>query len=334
MKPPDRLSVCQGCKKALSGRYIQALGTNWHPDCWRCEACGKPLPEAFVERGGRAYHPECHEERFGLRCGICKSIIHGAYFQHEGQAICKEDYLARFAPRCYFCDQVLLGTFKVNAYGQKACKRHEAGIRCTSCDRWLEPAEWRLPALTEFGTILCDHCQPGAVGVREAQAYGQTFGAAVLRELGLDLPTSVQAPIRIETTAELAALKGILDPDAYGLTLTRVETLNGVECTRMVSGIVVIGGLAREHFEGVLAHEFGHVWLFKERQDHHAKILVEGFCELIRYCWLSRSATPLATELQRKMADNPDPIYGDGFRLMKGIWDRAGIQAVVKRLAS
>jgi hypothetical protein len=326
--------ICPHCKKALNGRYIKALGAAWHPDCWRCAACGKQLDGAFIERGGQAYHSTCYDERFGLRCGICNEIIHGSYFQHEGRNVCERDYLAALAPRCFFCDEVLKGAFKVNEYGQKACRRHETGVRCTSCSRWLQPAEWRLPALTEFGTVLCDQCKPGAVGVQEARAYGPSFGVQALRQLGLELDPKIRVPLRIETTAGLAALKGVLDPDVYGLTLSLVETIHGVESARTIQGVAVIGGLAREHFEGVLAHEFGHVWLFHHRLDQQPKPLVEGFCELIRYHHLAQLGTPLAAHLQGKMIDNPDPIYGGGFRQMQAQWGEAGVERVLKQLSS
>jgi LIM domain len=334
MNAPPPTSICKGCNKVLSGRYIQALGWTWHPDCWRCEVCGKLLDKSFVERGGRAYHPACHDERFGLRCAICKEVIQGRYFQQDGQFICERDYLAKLAPRCYFCDEVLQGPHKVNEYGQTACGRHETGVRCSSCDRWLQPTEWLLPALTEFGTVTCDHCKPGAIGTREALAYNPSFGVEALRRLGLDLDSKLQVHLRIETTAGLAAMKGVLDPDVWGLTLSSVETIRGVESSRTIQGIAVIGGLAQEHFEGVLAHEYGHVWLFSQRLDQKPKAVVEGFCELIRFLHLVSLGTPLATQLLRKMLDNPDPVYGAGFRQMKSLWDETGKAGVINQLLS
>jgi hypothetical protein len=332
MKAPVRTPVCQGCKKALAGTYIQALGADWHPQCWCCAVCENPIQGAFVERGGRGYHPDCHAERFGLRCSICKGLLSGTYFQHEGKNICEQDYLARFAPRCDLCDKVLLGPFKVNAYGQRACSRHEKGPRCASCDRWLEDHERRLPALTEFGTVLCGHCGPRAIGLREAKTYDNAFGVAALKEVGVDFSPSAPVPIRLDTVAKVDGLKGPLDKGVCGLTQTQVSTIHGVVSERTVGGIVVVGGLAKEHFEGVLAHEFAHVWLFKEGLDQRAPALVEGFCELARYRWLGRLATPLAMELQRRMMENLDPIYGHGFRLTKERWDRSGIQGVLECL--
>jgi len=332
MNLPARASVCHGCKKALAGRYLQVLGTQWHPECWRCAACGKALSEAFVERGGRGFHPDCHAERFGMRCSLCKEVIQGKYFQHEGQNICERDYLARLASRCSVCNEVLLGVFKVNHHGQKVCARHEQSPCCVSCGRWLERHEQRLAQLTEFGTVLCSLCQPRAIREPEVRHYDNAFGTAALKELGLDLGSLPPVPIRVDTVARVDTLKGPLDKEVFGITQTEVSTLNGVESARIIRAIVVVGGLAKEHFEGVLAHEFGHVWLFRKRLDRRPAVLIEGFCELVRYRWLSRLASPLAVEQLRRMLENPDPIYGAGFRETKDRWDRAGLQGVLSQL--
>ena len=325
--------TCQRCGQILTGQYIQALGSDWHPDCWRCEGCGKSIKGSFIPQDGRPYHAACHDERFGLRCTFCHGLILGKYFTHEGMPVCEKDYLARIAARCFFCDQVLPGTYMGNAFGQRACKRHDHGPCCSSCDRWLGPEERRQPAKSDFGTVLCHTCRIHAVWTEEAQGYGNLFGSAALRELGLELKLVIPVPIRLESVARIRKLKGPHQQRPDGITQTRVETINDRESARMVREIIVVGGLALEHFEGVLAHEFGHVWLFHGKLDHLSDLQAEGFCELVKYRWLAKLGTPLAYEIQRKMENNPDPVYGNGFRLLKGQWDRDGISGVLGLLA-
>jgi len=107
-------------------------------------------------------------------------------------------------------------------------------------------------------------------------------------------------------------LKGSLERLVDGLTRNAIATVNGRETGRTITEIIVVGGLAREHFEGVLAHEFGHVWLFHQRFDHLSDPLAEGFCELVKDRWLERLGTPLAQALRRKLAESRDPVYGTG----------------------
>ena len=334
MPAPTQAPLCKRCRQRLAGAFVKALGSAWHPDCWRCEACGKPLRGPFVEAGGAGYHAECHRERFGLRCSVCGKVLQGPYYTHEGKPVCEPDYRARFAPRCFYCDEALQGTFSENAHGQRACARHDHGPRCTSCDRWLGRKESLLAPLGAFGTTLCGHCQPEAVGHGALGNYGNAFGAGALREVGLALRAIPPVPIRLEPALLVSHLKGSLETQVDGLTQTSVASLGGRETARTIQGIVIVGGLAREHFEGVLAHEFGHVWLFAEGRDGLPPLRAEGFCELVRYRWLERLGTPLAAHLRHRMAESQDPVYGSGFRLLKGAWDRGGTEAALALLRS
>jgi hypothetical protein len=270
--------------------------------------------------------------KFSPRCAVCKGVIQGAYYQHEGRPICEQDYQAHFAPRCYYCDEVLQGTFKVNAHGQKTCRVHEHAPRCASCERWLGPEDQRLLAVAPYGTVLCPTCRPTAIGAMEVQAYGMAFGAAALGELGLDLGATPAAPINLDTLTAVDALKGPLDQVVHGITRTEVTSLNGVVTARTLRGITLVGGLARDHFEGVLAHEFGHVWLFQQRLDHLPAQRLEGFCELVRSRWLARLGSPLALDQLRGIQENLHPIYGEGFRLLRDAYERGGRAGLLSAL--
>jgi len=74
------------------------------------------------------------------------------------------------------------------------------------------------------------------------------------------------------------------------------------------------------------------VWLFHEKYDRLPPLHAEGFCELVKHRWLERLGTSLAKALQRKVEGSLDPVYGNGFRLVKGHWDRGGLRAVLELL--
>jgi len=328
-KPP--IPPCRRCQQRIVGPYVQALEACWHPACWRCEGCGLPLPASFVPRGGFGYHPDCYEQRFGLRCSVCQEVIKGQYFQHEGRPVCARDYQARLAARCVVCNQALTGAFVRNGFGQTVCERHRDALKCASCDRWLNEVERAQGLFAVFGTPLCGPCQASRIEPPALAGYGNAFGMAALARLGLRL-ASPTVPLRLDSVTQIRMLQSPIEAQAEGLTRTQVETLQGTETARAVTEIVVVGGLAKDHFEGVLAHEFGHVWLFHERYDHAQGLLAEGFCELVKHLWLEGLGTPLARELQDKQTANPNPIYGDGFRRFKGRWDQDGLAGVLELL--
>jgi hypothetical protein len=315
----------------LSGTCLQALGAAWHAGCWTCAACGKPLEGTFLERGGQPYHQACYDERFGLRCSLCRELIRGKYFEHEGKPVCEKDFQDKLAPRCFYCGCVLEGTFTRNALGQAACARHQKGPRCASCERWLEAEEQQLPTGL-YGTSLCRGCRVEAVGADALGTYGLAFASRVLQEVGLTLEGLAALPLRLASAANLRALRGPYESWADGITQTQVSSLNGREASRTLQGIVIVGGLAREHFEGVLAHELGHVWLFQAKLDQVPAKVVEGFCELVRHAWLGRLGTPLAGSLRRRLEESTDPVYGDGFRMVKQQWDANRTLGVMEAL--
>lgn len=74
----------------------------------------------------------------------------------------------------------------------------------------------------------------------------------------------------------------------------------------------------------VLCHEFGHAMLFRNHETlemrataaRHELIIEEGFCEVLCALALQSRSDPVARWQSFLMPGNPDPIYGDGFRLM------------------
>lgn len=65
----------------------------------------------------------------------------------------------------------------------------------------------------------------------------------------------------------------------------------------------------------VVAHEMGHTWC-RDQRIKLTQIEEEGLCELIAYHVLSTQFSKLGNTWKTSMLVNPDPIYGDGLRLM------------------
>jgi hypothetical protein len=85
-------------------------------------------------------------------------------------------------------------------------------------------------------------------------------------------------------------------------------------------------------FEPTLAHEYGHVLLVANPNDlsftggmGQARLQEEeGFCEVLRYLWISETGgSNKHLELQA-IKDNRDSLYGDGFRMMWPEFKSAG----------
>ena len=111
----------------------------------------------------------------------------------------------------------------------------------------------------------------------------------------------------------------------------------GVTQSRWIAGqpgsdvirIQIVAGLTVTHFGRAVAHELGHAWLAQRGTGHIDAVVEEGVCELFAHAWLKRQGTPLAEALRKQMRDNPDTIYGGGFRAVHASVVCHGIDAVV-----
>lgn len=73
--------------------------------------------------------------------------------------------------------------------------------------------------------------------------------------------------------------------------------------------------LTPSEFGEVLAHEMLHCWMF-ERNIYPPLELCEGFCELGAFLFMQRINRPNALFRAQCIMNNPDPVYGDGFRMV------------------
>lgn len=85
-------------------------------------------------------------------------------------------------------------------------------------------------------------------------------------------------------------------------------------------------------FEPTLAHEYGHVLLVADPYNlsftgglGQSRLQEEeGFCEVIRYLWISENGVGNKSLELKAIKENSDPLYGDGFRLMWPQYQAAG----------
>ena len=73
----------------------------------------------------------------------------------------------------------------------------------------------------------------------------------------------------------------------------------------------------------MLAHELLHVWQNEHRVSLPPKFS-EGFCNLGTYLFYTYLNNELSTMLAERMMKDPDPIYGEGFREVKQIFETEG----------
>ena len=348
---------CLGCGEEIVGEYIEALGAEWHPGCFTCAACGRELDGGFVERDGKPYHSECYHARFSPRCAGCGKPLSNSYltalgrawhpehfrcercgkpfvgefFEHKGKAYCADDYHELFSPRCAVCGAAMRGEYAVNGWGEQYCTRHERDLaRCYSCARPISPRLTGGGATYRDGRSQCNICRRTSV---DSLAHGEAMLSwvnASLARAGIDL-RDASTPLRLSDADELrqkATQAHATDPS--GVACTRLWTQNGREVRREVEEIAILHGLPQWHFEAVAAHELGHAWLFLNRFPPLPPPIEEGICELCEYLWLREQDSPEAIWLLKAMDENPDPIYGEGYRAVRQALEGRTLQELME----
>ncbi|KAJ8679115.1 hypothetical protein QAD02_014902 [Eretmocerus hayati] len=89
-------SSCAGCLNSIDeDEFIQALGQEWHVDCFRCSACDAPLSSWYFEKDGLLFCKEDYWAAYGEACQSCGHII-------TGPVMLAGDH--KFHPECFACN--------------------------------------------------------------------------------------------------------------------------------------------------------------------------------------------------------------------------------------
>ncbi|CAA7270066.1 unnamed protein product [Cyclocybe aegerita] len=96
--------ICGGCHGPIIGRIVSAMGSRWHPSCFKCAVCGELLE-------------------------------HVSSYEHDGRPYCHLDYHENFAPRCYSCKTAIIEEQFISLDDPALGKRtyHTQHFFCAEC---------------------------------------------------------------------------------------------------------------------------------------------------------------------------------------------------------
>lgn len=157
----EREPTCAVCAQRIRGQYCQAIGKNWHPQCFKCQSpgCEVSLQAAgFIEDAGCVYCRNCFERDIAHCCAKCnKKIIgdtmhalnqtwhmhcfvcvkcrrpfeDGVFHWQNEQPYCVDDYNQLFATFCRGCNmRVEAGDQYIEALGHSW---HDNCFTCSTC---------------------------------------------------------------------------------------------------------------------------------------------------------------------------------------------------------
>ena len=211
---------------------------------------------------------------------------------------------------CLICGHPLWGTYYVDSYGNKVCEQHyETVVHCSCCGCFCGKESVDL----SDGVIVCKDCHQNIPSDEECKQ--------IIRHIR-----------RVYRSLPIGAI-----PSFRLLRIPAAEWSEG----RSVSGLASRAGrtysikvpeyLSKTVLAEVLAHEMLHLWLYDKGVSKKQRI-IEGFCNLGSFEILSRIKTEKARVKRESILENPDAIYGDGFRIVKKVYDDLGWDGVINKI--
>lgn len=367
----ERCSVCTQplLERYMKTERLGAVCLPCYEGLETCVRCQGPFVEG-VHDNGRAFCKPCYQT--GERCGICGEICVGTRWSHPRVAhICKtcHDTLPHCqrcsaptragraihpetpdavlctrcwldAERCHACFAPLTTRYITFSHApeRKFCPNcYDQAKRCDFC---AEPMREDAAHLYPDGRLSCEECRATAVTelreLRKLQAQARRW---LQDTLALSPRSAADCPIHLVDSAGLARLQDKrfsatagFDARERGLFVAHTRTLTrGDTVIRREENlsIYVESGLPRHEALGTMTHELIHLWQFDHFPQEVALEIVEGLAcwaqyHILRDVGAERSA--------QRVAINPDPIYGGGYRELAAMEARVGKERTVATL--
>lgn len=215
--------------------------------------------------------------------------------------------------RCYICGKLILGSYYIDWANHSVCSNHYASVKqCVSCGQFCDS----LAIDIGLGGKFCSHCQKHIITKDDClhviNYINRIYSNTEIGEVHNWHLKVIDASALHERTGNLYT-RGLAERDGDNYT------------------VYVYRQLSKVQFANVLAHELLHVWQYNMNLDT-LPYLREGFCNLGSYVVLSEINNREARATIDNMLNSTDPIYGEGLRKCKYLFEQGGWINVIRQL--
>lgn len=214
---------------------------------------------------------------------------------------------------CYFCHKRINGQYYFDWAKHTICASHIHNIiKCASCGQFCNSGAKDIG----LNMKICAHCQKYRIERDDSGAIAQFINNIYQT-----------SPIGRVTHWRLMMV------DAEKLYMkTKNKNSRGIaQAVGSDYTIFIFRELSRVAFAQVLAHEMLHVFQYT-KHIYPPKSLCEGFCNLGSYVILAQINNAEAQAAIDNMKNNPDSIYGEGFRQMLSVYETGGWEAAIQQI--
>lgn len=266
------------------------------------------------------------------RCAVCRRSLSGEVLKYKGELYCSIRCLKRVLPKCAVCGEPITGKYAVftSVEGRKRrlCRHCSRLTRCFACE--LPGRTQRLPD----GRYVCSDCEREAIrSTEEAELLLEKVRKTLEALLGEPVENSFR--FRMVSYPELLKVADLRVNDTaieLGLchaSFSERRSGNKREIVKIETEILMLDHLPRRRFLEIAAHELAHHWQYHAAPYLRDRVMQEGFAEYMA----SLVNREFGQEnLNARIEQRRDPVYGAGFRKISSVARREGIEGVKKML--
>ena len=232
--------------------------------------------------------------------------------------------------KCLVCNSTITGQYYQDYWGNKVCHSHIDNHEvtfCASCGSFVRAGD-----NTGDGRSLCESCMASVIYSAEQIEKLKKYVLRRFMDIEVKFNDKFLDSVEIDIVSpqRMAEIrKQPVDIQNKGLTQTHSRNtlggkLFGVK-DKFKHHIYILSYLPKIEFAATLAHEILHIWQI-ENGIQLPSLKCEGLCNMGSYIIYENMSVQKASYYKKSLMESPDPIYGDGFRLIYSIYEQYGLE--------
>ncbi|MCP3965767.1 MAG: M1 family metallopeptidase [Lentisphaerae bacterium] len=303
-----------------------------------CSSCGRKVKGRYLKVDGKAYCGKYCYEKTLPNCAACGRKCTKGYFKKAGKYYCSQNCVKTTLPRCSLCGTPFKNGVKIKSpSGERVyCPECAKLPKCFCCGlpnhcRKLEDGRW-----------ICPNCYKHAIFKQaEAQKVFDNVREKMRKDLGIG--TDHKIIFKLVDSKFLEKNSSNHQPgQELGLykhnytiktvTETKYSLLGGKkEDTKSYKTndryyIYALYGVPKYKLIEICAHELAHDWMQGQLSNIKDLKIKEGWAE---YIAAAVNEMYGQSKYNERMQNNPDPVYGGGFRFINTYISKHGAQALM-----
>ena len=226
---------------------------------------------------------------------------------------------------CDICNEVIVTEYYMDAWGNKFHSEHlENGVHCNTCSRIISKGLTGGGFEFNDGRRMCKLCSTSMINTEHLKIKSIEKVLNILSEIGISINDQLLSINLVDRES--------LQNATYSISKHSKESIKGYTYYNNQNYVInILWGLNQLEFEGVLAHELLHVWVdYNNIKLNKSKL--EGFCSLGSSLIYDSYSIELAKVLKLSLENNPNPIYGKGYKYMSSLLDIYGWEKLTSML--